>query len=110
MAPGTPLHNRNFDSAGTAVSPFGLVPGQPGLSQSIAGGVGEGDDHSADTPNLATDYDRENQFLRLSCDASDNVTFVTQGQLFPDCVPLNLFGRGNASDAAMRAKRTRSTT
>lgn len=78
FAPGTPLHNHNFNSAGTAVTPFGLVPGQPGLSQSIAGGAGEGDDHGADTPNLATDYDRENQFLRLSYDASDNVTLFAQ--------------------------------
>jgi iron complex outermembrane recepter protein len=30
-----------------------------------------------------------------------NVTVVTHGALYPDCVPLNLFGRGNASAAAV---------
>jgi len=30
-----------------------------------------------------------------------NVTVVTDGALYPDCVPLNLFGRGQASAAAV---------
>ena len=30
-----------------------------------------------------------------------NVTVVTHGALYPDCVPINLFGRGNASPAAV---------
>jgi outer membrane receptor protein involved in Fe transport len=30
-----------------------------------------------------------------------NVTVVTNGALYPDCVPLNLFGRGHASPAAI---------
>lgn len=30
-----------------------------------------------------------------------NVTVVTDGALYPDCVPLNLFGRGNASPEAV---------
>jgi hypothetical protein len=30
-----------------------------------------------------------------------NVTVVTNGALYPDCVPLNLFGRGQASAAAV---------
>lgn len=79
FAPGTPLHNLNFNSQGTAATPFNLVAGQPGLSQSIAGGAGGGDDFGADTPNLTTDYQRENQFLRFSIDATDNVSFFVQG-------------------------------
>lgn len=76
-APGTAIHNLNFNSQGTAATPFVLTPG-PGLFQSIAGNNGDGDDFSADTPNLTSDYERENQFLRFSFDVNDNVTIFAQ--------------------------------
>ena len=78
FAPGTPLHNLNFNSEGTAATPFRLVPGQPGRSQSIAGNTGDGDDFRSDLPSLTHEYERENQFLRFSFDASDNVTVFAQ--------------------------------
>jgi iron complex outermembrane receptor protein len=81
-APGTPLHNLNFNSEGTAATPFVFTngvasPGNP--SQSIAGNNGDGDDFGADTPNLLRDFQRENLFLRFDFDVGDNVTLFAQG-------------------------------
>jgi len=78
-APGTPLHGLNFNSEGTAVTPFVRNPAYTGTSQSIAGGTGSGDFIGADRPNVAPDYERTSSFLYLDFDVNDNIKLFLQG-------------------------------
>jgi outer membrane receptor protein involved in Fe transport len=78
-APGTPLHNLNFNSEGTAVTPFIRNPAYTGQSQSIAGGTGSGDFIAADTPTLAPEYERDSSYVYVDYDVGDNVALFFQG-------------------------------
>lgn len=79
-APGTPLHGLNFNSDGTAATPFVFNPAPPGfqVAQSIAGNNGDGDDFGADRPNVLSDFERESQFLYFDFDVNDNFTLFAQ--------------------------------
>ena len=84
-APGTPLHRLNFNSEGTAATPFLFNPNQlnasnapVGQSQSIAGGAYSGDFIGADRPNVQPEYERSNMFFRLDYDVTDNVNVYWQ--------------------------------
>ncbi|MBN1240821.1 MAG: TonB-dependent receptor [Gammaproteobacteria bacterium] len=78
-APGTPLHGLNFNSEGTAATPFRLNPESTGTSQSIAGGAGSGDFIGADRPTVAPKFERDSSFLYLDYDVTDNLTLFVQG-------------------------------
>ena len=78
-APGTPLHRLNFNSDGTAATPFINNPAYSGTSQSIAGGTGSGDFIGADRANLQPDYERSSSFLYVNYDINDNVSMFVQG-------------------------------
>jgi len=77
-AAGTPLNGLNFNSDGTAATPF-VFNGTPGTAQSIADNNGSGDFIGAQRPTLATDFERENAFLRFDFDVTDNATLFVQG-------------------------------
>lgn len=101
-APGTPLHNLNFNQQGTAATPFNFT-GDPGLFQSIAGNTGSGDDFTEADLNLASDFERENQFLRYEFEINDNVTIFGQalrGESFTH--QLNQVGQFNGPFSAMQ--------
>ena len=78
-APGTPLNGLNFNSDGTAATPFIRNPAYTGTAQSIAGGTGSGDFIGADRPTLAPDYERSSSFVYLNFDVNDNVKLFFQG-------------------------------
>jgi iron complex outermembrane receptor protein len=78
-APGTPLHGLNFNSDGTAATPFVRNPAYTGFAQSIAAGTGSGDFIGADRPTLVPDYERSSSFLYLDFDVNDNVKLFVQG-------------------------------
>jgi iron complex outermembrane receptor protein len=78
-APGTPLHGLNFNSEGTAATPFVRNPLYTGTSQSIAGGTGSGDFIGADRPNVVPDYERSSSFLYFDFDVNDHLKLFVQG-------------------------------
>jgi len=78
-APGTPLHNLNFNSQGTAATPFVYSPTNGGRRQSIVGGGGSGDFIGADRPTVQAEFERESTFLYWDFDINDNVTMFLQG-------------------------------
>jgi outer membrane receptor protein involved in Fe transport len=78
-APGTPLHGLNFNSEGTAATPFVRNAAYTGTAQSIAGGTGSGDYIGADRPTVVPDYERDSSFLYLDYDVSDNINIFLQG-------------------------------
>ena len=78
-APGTPLNGLNFNSDGTAATPFVRNPAYTGTAQSIAGGTGSGDFIGADRPTVVPEFERGSSFLYLDYDVNDNVTVFLQG-------------------------------
>jgi hypothetical protein len=53
----------NFNSEGTAATPFLRDPQYSGPAQSIAGGTGSGDYVGADDPTLAPEFERSSSYL-----------------------------------------------
>ena len=77
-APGTPLHRLNFNSEGTAATPFRNNPAHTGFSHSTEGGRYSGDYIGADRPNVQPDFERTSSFLRLDYDVGDNFNIYLQ--------------------------------